>query len=175
MEFSNVLKLRKSIRGYKPEQITKEELEKVLWGAYTAPVGRGAFDSLHLAVIQDPEVIENIRLAVADKMESPLKPFYAAPTVILVCGQKSKVAEKVIVYADVACVTAQMHLAATDAGLGSIYLHGFIAPLNAKPEEVAKLGLPEDFIPLAALSVGYPKEPLAERELKWEKIATTYL
>ena len=29
MEFSKVLKMRKSIRGYKPEQITKEELENL--------------------------------------------------------------------------------------------------------------------------------------------------
>ena len=65
-------------------------------------------------------------------------------------------------------VVNQMHLAATDLGLGSVYMWGALESMRMIPEldHAELLQLPEDFEPLIALAVGYPVKELEVRELK---------
>ena len=59
-------------------------------------------------------------------------------------------------------IANQMHLAATDLGLGSVYMWGALESVLMIPalDHTERLKLPDDFAPLIALAVGYPEKPL---------------
>ena len=73
---------RRSIRTYSGESITEKELDLILKAAYAAPVGRALFDTLHLTVISNRDYID--RWEDYCESQTDRKPFYGAPTVILV-------------------------------------------------------------------------------------------
>ena len=56
-------------------------------------------------------------------------------------------------------------LAATDNGLGSVYLLAATEALAASGEIMSALNLPEGFTPTASLGLGYPAAELNAREL----------
>jgi hypothetical protein len=56
-----------------------------------------------------------------------------------------------------------MALAATDLGLGNVYIFGSVNALNLHAELVAKLNLPEGFVPVSALAVGKAAAPMQNR------------
>lgn len=163
MEFSTLLKTRKSTRSYKPAQIKKEELEKVLLAGYAAPVGSGKYDTLHFTVIQNAGLLAQIAEAHAKAANQPgSSPFYGAPTVVLLSTSRK---DSSVAYANAGCIIENMALAATELGLGSVYLFGFLNALNSQPELLKKLNLPQDFLPISGIALGYPTEPLTAREL----------
>lgn len=65
-----------------------------------------------------------------------------------------------------------MHLAATEMGLGSVYMWGALESMRMIPklDHTDLLGFPDDFEPLLAMAVGYPEEELKERPLQHEPI-----
>lgn len=62
---------RKSIRSYTGENITAEELEVILKAANASPVGMGQFDSLHLTVITNKELLAKIEASAAAMFGKP--------------------------------------------------------------------------------------------------------
>ena len=86
-EVIKALKTRRSIRSYKPEQITDEELRTVLEAGTWAPTAKGLQDPWIVAV-QNPALLKRIsrmNAAVWGKDED-IDPFYGAPTFVLVFG-----------------------------------------------------------------------------------------
>lgn len=83
-EVLKALRERRSIRRYKPEQITDEELQAVLEAGTWAPTGMGRQDPWIVAV-QRPELVARL-----DAMNAAVwgreHPFYGAPTIVLVFG-----------------------------------------------------------------------------------------
>ena len=167
METLKAIAMRKSTRAFKPEQISDEDLDIILGAGCAAPVGMGAYETIHLTVLQNQDLMEQINSATAEAFEKPdLKPLYGAPTLVIVSSKKhSRIPN--IEYANAACIIENMLLAATDLGLGSVFLWGFIGPLNASPDILNKLDIPEGFTPVSGVALGYPAEPLDdEKELK---------
>jgi nitroreductase len=76
--------------------------------------------------------------------------------------------------ASAGCVVQNMHLAATDLGLGSVYL-GSIQAVSNSFEVLYKLKLQDGFWPVAALAVGNAKEAAEEREIPVDKIYTNII
>lgn len=189
MEFEQVLRLRRSTRKYQDKQITEEQLNKIVDAANRAPVGSNRYSDVHLTIVQDHEVLLKLCEAAWERFSTRKKVeeiagdtldksdngpdtkhpdlFYGAPTVIFVSHRKQDL-QPGIEWADVASVVNQMHLAATDLGLGSVYMWGALESMRMIPEldHTDLLHLPEDFEPLIALAVGYPAKELEERELK---------
>lgn len=162
METLQAMELRRSTRAYQSEQISGDLLEKVVHAGQIAPIAMGEYDKLHITVVQNAALLEKMTAAAAQAFGNPnMKPFYGAPTVIIVSGTERKTPH--LEYADTACIIENMHVAATDLGLGSVYLWAFIGPVKADPELVKALELPEGFTPLSALAVGYPAQPLTQR------------
>ena len=58
-EVIRTIKNRRSIRNYRNEQITKEELETILDAGLYAPSGMGQQATV-MAAVQDPELIARI-------------------------------------------------------------------------------------------------------------------
>lgn len=166
METLKAIAVRKSTRAYRPEQIKEQELEAVLSAACMSPVGMGRHDTVHLTVIQNRELLNKI--AAGGKVNGPHEdrgdPFYGAPTMVLVSADKSAgIPGAGIEAMNAACIIENMLIAATDLGLGSVYLMGVVAmAINTNKELQREMGIPEGFEPVAAVAIGYPVEPLTE-------------
>lgn len=175
MELMKAIAIRKSTRSYKSEQISTEALDTILKTGYAAPVGMGAYNSLHLTVIQNSDLLDKITNVTREAFNNPkMSPFYGAPTLIIVSGKPNEKAPA-IELANASCIIENMSLAATDMGLGHVYLLGFIYAISKNEELLKELNLPEGFVPAAAIAIGYPTEPLtAERELK-QTIETNFI
>ena len=84
-----LLTTRRSIRKYESRQITDEELDQILLAGTYAPTGMNRQTPVMVAV-QDPEVIRLMEIENAKVMgDENLRPFYRAPTVIVVFADSS--------------------------------------------------------------------------------------
>jgi len=172
METMKAIFTRQSVRSYTAEQISNEDLEIVLKAACAAPVGNGKYDEVHLTVLQNKDLMKKITACAAKSSGNPdMKPFYDAPTVIIV----SCLPGRNLVYANAACLIENMAIAAADRGLGSVYLWGFIDSLCKDTALLNELKLPKGFTPISAIALGHPTTPLAERETSLDKVGITYL
>lgn len=175
MDTLTTIATRRSTRIYKPEQISDSQLQTVLAAGWAAPVGHNAYNELAISVVQNAQILANFAEYCGQAFgNAKYNPFYSAPTLIVVAA-KPKEDGQLVYIADVACVMENMHLAATDIGLGSIYLWALLNRIPQSPQFIASLEVPEGFKPVSALALGYPAKPLEKRtlaEIKPERIAT---
>jgi nitroreductase len=159
---------RRSIRSYKPDAVSKEDIELILRAALHAPSGAGA-EPWHFTVVTDRSLIEDFdaraRAAMAEsgieRIEAMGKAphyrvFFGAPVVILICGEKNlrKTGRHLSALADCSAAIQNMTLAAASIGLGSCWI-GLVRYLFEKePSFMA----PEGYGPLFALALGHPLE-----------------
>ena len=157
-EIIKALRTRRSVRAYKPEQITDDELKTVLEAGTWAPTAKGLQDPWIVAV-QNPALLKRIsrmNAAVWGKDED-IDPFYGAPTFVLVFGS----ADWVNAVPDGSLVLGNMMNAAHAIGLGSCWINRE-REMFATDEGralMAELGLPAGLIGIGALSLGYPAAP----------------
>ncbi|MDR2159788.1 MAG: nitroreductase family protein [Treponema sp.] len=113
------LKGRRSIRAYKPEQITGEELDAVLEAGSYAATGMDAQSAVMVAV-QDRTLISRIEKLNAAVLGDPGEtPFYGAPTVVNVLVDRTQVTP----LQDGALVMGNLMNAAHALGLGSCWIN----------------------------------------------------
>lgn len=169
MEFFETVKTRKSTREFTGAQISEADLNEILLAGNAAPIGMRKFESIHLTVVQNKELLDDMQTAAATAFgDASRKPIYDAPTLIIVSSQELG---NSIEYANVGCVMENMALAATALGLGNIYLWGITAFLSSQPDFLQKLQIPDGFKPISALAVGYAVEEL-KPEKPWKHIFT---
>lgn len=155
MDTLTAIATRRSTRVYKPEQISDSQLQTVLAAGWASPVGHGAYDELYISVVQNPKILENFAEYCGQAFGNPkYNPFYGAPTLIVISA-KPKDDGQMVYIADVGCILENMQLAATDIGLGSVYLWALLNRIPQSPQFVASLELPEGFKPVSALALGY--------------------
>ncbi len=80
---------RRSVRKFKPEQIREDELEAILKAGIYAPSAHG-WQSARIVAIQKPEIIRKLSQMNARILGVSIDPFYGAPTLILVLGDKGR-------------------------------------------------------------------------------------
>ena len=119
-EVLKALHERRSVRKYKPEQITDEELLTVLEAGTYAPTGMGYQDPWIVAV-QDPEIISQLVRMNAEVMGVTSNPYYDAPTIVLVFGSHPDKWRNAV--QDGSLVLGNMMLAAHSIGLGSCWIN----------------------------------------------------
>lgn len=177
----DTIKRRRSVRNYLEKQINEEELNIILEAALYSPSGHNA-QPWFFTVIQNKELIDYISdrtkrimtMSNVDKArklgESPkYHLFHQAPTVVIVSGRTG---EKSVIdlpgynfepYSPLAECSASiqnMLLAAESIGVGSCWI-GFVNYFFAFPDEVQKLGIPENFKPLFAVCLGYKNNSIS--------------
>jgi nitroreductase len=156
---------RRTIRTYKPDQITDGELETILEAGKYAASGMG-MQPWHFTVVQNKEILNKVNaMGKAEMLKSDIpmfreraaapgfSPFYNAPTLVIVSGDKSA-----RFYAE-ACALAigNMFLAATSLGVGSVW-SSLIAMLLDGPDGPALAGelkIPEGYRAVGAVGLGY--------------------
>lgn len=158
-EILKALRSRRSVRAYKPEQITDEELKAVLDAGTYAPTGMNYQDPWIVAV-QNPEIINQLVRMNATVMGTDGNPYYDAPTIILVFASNPEKWENGT--ADASLVLGNMMNAAYAIGLGSCWINRerqMFATEEGR-QLMTHLGLPEGLVGVGALSLGYPAKPL---------------
>jgi len=170
MEFEEVVRLRRSCRKYTDKQVSDEDLQKILDAAQLAPIAGGDYSMTHITVVQDGSFLKEIDEAceIVTPSGKRILPLYGAPTIIVlsVTGPSKDSIE----YSNVGCAIENMTLEATNLGLGSVYLWGWLHKLRKQPELIAKFNLPEGYSIISAMAVGYAADPATPREPE-EKIA----
>ncbi len=118
LETLNDLRTRRSVRAFKPEQITEAELNAVLEAGTFAPTGRG-LQSPIIIVLQKREDIAALSRLNAQILGSSADPFYGAPTVLVVLAKRDRTTHVL----DGAAVLTNLLNAAHAVGLGSCWIH----------------------------------------------------
>lgn len=164
---------RVSVRAYKAEQIPNYVLEKILKAGMLAPVASGQYDSLHITVIQDWELLNEIGDAVTEMtaklLGKRLDKNFGAPTMVIVSSKPTMMPG--IEYANAACVLENMAIAAKSLGIDNIIWGG--AAAVAKEEPIRnKIGIPKGFTPVLCASFGYAvtEEPAKEHSISVNRI-----
>ena len=112
------LKTRRSVKKYRPDQITKNELIQVLEAGMNAPTGMNRQSPVMVAV-QDPETVKQLSSMNAAVMGVSSDPFYGAPTVIVVLADSTV---PTYLY-DGSLVMGNLLNAAHALGLGACWIH----------------------------------------------------
>ena len=172
MELSQAIFPRCSCRSYTDDPVSEEQLGAVIAAGNAAPVGMGAYHTVHMTVIRNPQFRSALSKATCEFMKREGDPLYGAPALILVSAKPAM--PPTIEFQNTGTIMENMMLTATSLGLGSVYLMGAIAALNTKPDLVAQLNLPEGFVPIAAMALGHAAEPAVLR-VPQQKIQTDYL
>lgn len=153
LEALEVLKNRRAIRAYKPEQITDEALNAVLEAGTYAPTGAGT-QGVQIVAVQSPEAVAEVDALNAKVLNNPTAhPYYGAPTIILIFETEKCVTHEL----DGAAVCTNMLNAAYAVGLGSCWIHR-CKQMFELPEGKAllkKWGLPETLTGVASIALGY--------------------
>ena len=165
-ELTRIIKERRSIRKYKNEQITEEQLQTLLECGFLAPSG-GNSQNWHVTVVQSKDFIDrlsavNREQVLADKelpqaikdrfSQSGYSVAFGAPTVLFISAKGSDVN---------ACFLAEhIVLAAESLGLGTCYIGGIMGFLKGEDGKdfVEELGVPEGYELLYGITVGIPDE-----------------
>lgn len=146
---------RRSIRKYKPEQISREELDAVIKAGTYAPSAMNRQSALIIAV-QNKEDIALLSRLNAQIGGFTTDPFYGAPTVLVVLAD----ANNANALADGSLVMGNLMNAAYAMGLGSCWINR-TRELFAIPEGqelLKKWGIAGSYLGVACCILGYPAE-----------------
>ncbi len=194
--FLDLLERRQSCRRFTPEKLDRETVERLLLAANGAPVGSNRNEDIHVTVVQDQAVLDELASAMKRRREDrealrlitekipdrnaavkdSFDPFYGAPVVFFV-SHRGQDLQPGIEYSNVMSVAMMMHLEATALGLGSVFMWGSLEAMRMYPEydRSALLQLPQGFEPLLGLAVGHPAVPLEPREIRADKFRVDWL
>lgn len=170
METMKAIAKRKSTRDFKPDQISETALDTILNAGCAAPVGMRAYDTLQLTVVQDANLLKKLSdTAIKAMKREDGNIYYGAPTVVIVSSKKP--AAPGLDYANAACIVENMLLAATDAGVDSVYIFGTVAAFQADAGLLKELDIPEGFFPVSSVALGYAAAPSSDEKTLGKTIA----
>ena len=150
MELEKVIKSRYSVRDYKPDMITDEELEKILASGMVAPTGCN-YQPQRVYVLKSDEAIAKIRQLCRSAFNAPAVLIIALDDI---ADWKNPYEEGYRAgIQDVSIVADHMMLTAWSLGVGSCWVNAF------RPSDVKEaFNLPENETPILLLPLGYPAE-----------------
>ncbi|MDR2780533.1 MAG: nitroreductase [Synergistaceae bacterium] len=159
---------RRSIRAYKKEQITREQLDAILTSAREAPSARNK-QPWHMTVVRNKSVVAEVN-AEAKKILG-LKHediFYDAPVVVFISAEKDWEWSKL----DAGILVQTMALAAQSLGLGSVILGLPIGAFQGPREDYFNklLKFPPNYEFAIAISIGLPDTAKDAHEMEPDKI-----
>lgn len=159
-----VINSRRSVRSYKKEQLKDEEIEKILNAGIMAPTARGE-QPWHFTIVQDKELLNEINEVSLKNMANSGDEFleaiansgrnllHNAPTVLFVSGRE----DGDYIWSDCSAAIENILLAAEGLDIGSCWL-GLVRAYFQEPDCKTKLELPEGYIPMYGVTLGYKAE-----------------
>ena len=152
-EVLKAIKERRSIRHFKKEQVSDEQLNAVLEAGTWAPTGMGTQDPFVVAVQDEGQKAILSRIN-AEIMGTKSDPFYGAPTQVYVFALAANPNN----VKDGSLILGSMMLAAHSIGLGSCWINRVDKMVDhAEMKELMKAwGLPDGLMGVGSLALGYP-------------------
>ena len=148
MEFNELIRVRRSIRGYKPDPVPEEVLHRILEAGRLAPTAANR-QPFQLIVVTDAATRSRLR-EVYDRDW-----FYTAPLILVGCVEPAKAWQRADGFnaaeVDISIVMDHVILAAANEGLGSCWICNFNEP---RLKEI--LGIPPNVRVLAMTPLGIP-------------------
>lgn len=177
MSILDVMKKRRSVRKFKQEQITDQEMKLIIEAGQLAPSGHNSQTS-HFVVVQNQEILNELReLVKAEfaKMEVD-ENTYASIKTSITLSKKGKynfmynapaliIATNLRGYgnamADCSLALGNMMLMATELNIGTCWINQlkWLAENENIKKYLEKLGVSENEIVCGCLSVGYSDQP----------------
>ena len=153
-EIIKAMKERRSIRKFKPDMVSKKDIDEVIDAGLYAANGMGKQAVVTVAVtnkeLRDKIAKDNCKIGGWDES---FDPFYGAPVILIVLAEKDW---RNRVY-DGSLVIGNMMLAAHSLGLGSIWIHR--AKEEFETEEYKKLlkdiGVEGEWEGIGHCAIGY--------------------
>ena len=154
------LKNRRSIRKYKPEQVSDAHLDAILEVGLYAASGMNTQNTIMVAV-RDKETRDQLSRMNAAVLGSTADPFYGAPCVVVVLVEP----ERYTAVEDGSLVLGNLMNAAYEAGVGSCWIHRARQMFESEEGKalLRKWGLREDLIGVGNCILGYPDEDPAPK------------
>lgn len=159
MDLLELLKKRYSVRKFEDKKVEKEKLDLILEAARVAPTACN-FQPQRILVLDNEESLE--------KLKKCTPYHFHAPLALVVCYDKTTSWKRKdgddMGEVDAAIVTTQMMLETENIGLGTTWVGYF-----DKAELVKEFEIPENFVPVSILPIGYPKEGIEPNPLHYER------
>ncbi|RAS74564.1 nitroreductase family protein [Priestia endophytica] len=155
MTFLDLAKKRSAVRQFDRRKVEREKLLTILEAGRVAPTACN-YQPQKILVLETSESLAKLR--------SGNKYIYESPLALIVCSNLSQSWKHYYdgrdsAQTDVGIVTTHMMLAATDLGLGSLWVHGF------EPENVRRdFNIPAHLDIVNILLIGYPDGPTASAD-----------
>ena len=169
MDLLELMKKRRSIRSYTSEDISEENLDKILSAGLLSASGR-AIRPWELIVVRNQDTLRKM----ADSRDHGAKMLEGANAAVIVIADETKTD---VWTEDCSIVMANMHLMASSLGVGSCWIQGRLrksAGGDGTEEYLRKLlGFPENYKLEATLSLGMPEnvpEPRETAKELWKKV-----
>ena len=157
MNTIDIIKKRRSIRGFNGKTIDEKDIKKILECAMSAPTARNQ-QGFRFVVVDRKDILEEISKGIEHGRMCK-----DASHVIGVCYEvKDEIGELYWVQDASACAQ-NILLSAADLGIGSVWVA--VHPRGAKVDFITKLfELPHNIKPLCLVALGYKDEFLKELE-----------
>ena len=162
-EALKVLYDRRSIRRYKSEQISREEMEAVIRAGVCAASGKNGQSAIIIAV-QDKQTRDLLSRLNADVLGVKSDPFYGAPTVLVVLAD----AKSPYAVQDGSLVLGNLMNAAKAVGLGSCWINRAKEVFDSDEGKalLKNWGVEGEWIGIGNCILGYPAEDPAMKPRK---------
>lgn len=146
---------RRSIRQYKPGEISQQDIETLLKAAMAAPTARNC-QEWEFVVVRDKNMFKKML-----EIHPYARMLEHADCAIVVCGNTQREHAPGYWMADCGAATQNILLAATELGIGSVWLG--VYPNQDRMDGLSRLlKLPAHVKPLNIISLGLPAEHPAE-------------
>jgi len=144
---------RRSVKKYLPDMPKREDIDKIIEAGLAAASGKN-LQAPVIVAITNKEIRDRLSEANAAVMGAKADPFYGAPCVLLVLGEKIA---NTYVY-DGSLTLGNMMLAAHELGLGSCWIHRAkeVMALPEWQQWLKSIGLEGEYEGIGNLTVGYP-------------------
>jgi nitroreductase len=158
VDFEELIRTRRSIRGYRPDPVPREILEPILEAARLAPTAANR-QPFQLVVVTELETRKKLK-EVYDRDW-----FWTAPIIIVGCVNPGQAWQRYDGFnaaeVDLSIVMDHVILAAANRGLGTCWICHFNEP---RLKDI--LGIPQEIRAIAMTTLGYPAAEPVPRQRK---------
>ena len=159
--FSELLKVRRSMRKFTDEELTQEEVVTLMKAALMSPTSKRT-NAWQFIMVDDKELLEKLSHCKAQASQ-----FIADAPLAIVVTADPLVSDVWIEDASIASIIIQLQ--AEDMGLGSFTASGM--PSDEYVREVLDIPLQLQVLSVVAIGhKGMERKPFSEEHLQWEKV-----
>lgn len=160
-ETLEIIKKRRSVRGYKADMVPKDVLDKIIEAGTYAATGMGRQSPIIISV-SNRELRDKLSAMNAKIMgkEEGFDPFYGAPNVLIVLAEKTM---PTYLY-DGSLVMGNLMLAAADLGVDSCWIHRAKEEFESEEGKaiLKELGITGDYEGIGHCVLGYAANEVPE-------------